>query len=751
MRKIWEFMRLDLRRLRGNVIALVVCVGMVVVPSFYAWFNIAGSWDPYGNTKNLKVAVANLDAGYTGELLPMSLNMGERMAASLATSESIGYDVTSEQDALEGVRSGEYYAAIVFPEDFTQNMLSVLSPSPQHPSVRFYQNEKISAIGAIVTDKASAAVQQDIDESFAQSVTNVGAGVLEELSGYLDDDEMGGFAQRLDEVAAQAQSSLGQTADSARSFAGVLASTRALLGDGTGSAGTSLEVAGGAGDALRDTAGNVRALGDAVDGATDSVNQALDQSAAGLDGVGAAIDAAFDRAGGSADEFAGGLRDAKGIVDTQVARLDALLASLEGTDTLYHEWYESWEGATDPTFGGQVAVRKDDVYRLSLTVEGLHDSVSSLRDSMAGLSEHLEATAGDVERSAADAAQAKEELQGLVAQAREGVDSVQGDYEANLKGSLRDLADKIDSAASDADTVAASVGGTLGAVGTASRSAADGVEGAQAGLLEAADALDEAADELGGMSGKLREALASGDVEQVRAVVGAGSGALAAFIAEPVSIDRTAVYPVQNNGSAMAPFYSTLAIWIGAVVLCALVRTGASERRLRELGCTPAQAYAGRLAFFAGIGFAQALLIALGNLFYLQVQCEHPGLFVLACLCASLAFVNIVFALTASFGDVGKAVAVVLMVVQVAGAGGSFPVQMLPEGFQALYPFLPFVHAENAMRAAMFGLYGADFWVELGILLSYLAPALLLGLVLRRPVIRANEWVELKLASSKVM
>ena len=89
---------------------------------------------------------------------------------------------------------------------------------------------------------------------------------------------------------------------------------------------------------------------------------------------------------------------------------------------------------------------------------------------------------------------------------------------------------------------------------------------------------------------------------------------------------------------------------------------------------------------------------------------------------------------------------------QVAGSGGTFPVQMLPEGFfQAAYPFLPFVHSENAMRAAMFGIYNGDFWVELGTLAAYLVPALLLGLVLRKPVMRLNEWVEEKLESTKLM
>ena len=177
--------------------------------------------------------------------------------------------------------------------------------------------------------------------------------------------------------------------------------------------------------------------------------------------------------------------------------------------------------------------------------------------------------------------------------------------------------------------------------------------------------------------------------------------------------------PITFGLSTETSFVMLLAIWIGGVVLCALVKANPSEKCMGLLGLKPGQAYLGRLVFFVVLALMQSTLILLGDLYFLQVQCANPLLFLLAGWAASFVFVNIIYALTASFGDVGKAVAVLLMVIQVAGSGGSFPVQMLPGGFQAVYPFLPFVHSENAMRAAMFGLYGNDFWVELGLLLSY--------------------------------
>ena len=496
----------------------------------------------------------------------------------------------------------------------------------------------------------------------------------------------------------------------------------------------------------------MRSLSSAVDGATDSVNKALASSSASMDKVKASIDDAFSDAGDAAGASQAALESAAGTVDTQVAELDKLLDALGQTDTLTKTWYESWDNGAVPGFTGQIGVSRDDVYSAYVTVDGLNSSVRSLRASLADLSAGLRKTAGDVGTASGAAADSKQQLDDLVNKAKSGITSVQGDFEGDLRQSLGDLASKIDSAASDADAIGSSISSTLDAVNGTAASASKDLDDTKTSVSSAADSLDEAATKLGDLTSALDGALATGDMGTIRAILSGGSTALADFIAEPVSIDRDAIYPIENNGSAMAPFYTTLAIWIGGVVIAALVKCKPSEDALRETGAKPRHAYLGRMVFFVLIGFAQTLLILLGDLFFLGIQCEHPVLFVLAGMMASFVFVNIIYALTASFGDVGKAIAVVLMVIQVAGSGGTFPVQMLPQGFfQAAYPWLPFVHSENAMRAAMFGVYNGDFWGELAMLAAYLVPALLLGLLLRKPVVRLNDWIEEKIESTKLM
>ena len=97
MKNIWEIFRRDIKRIKNNVIAMIVIMGITVVPCLYAWFNIAASWDPYKNTGNLKVAVASVDKGYEGSLIPLELNMGDQVLTSLRSNSQLDWVFTSKK------------------------------------------------------------------------------------------------------------------------------------------------------------------------------------------------------------------------------------------------------------------------------------------------------------------------------------------------------------------------------------------------------------------------------------------------------------------------------------------------------------------------------------------------------------------------------------------------------------------------------------------------------------------------------
>ena len=178
----------DLKKISRNAIAWIVVLGLTVVPSLYAWFNIAASWDPYSNTDQLKVAVASVDKGYEGDIIPISLNLGNQVISALRENTQLNWVFTDKEDAIDGVKSGKYYASIVIPKNFSTDMMSLFSDNVSHSDIIYYLNEKENAIAPKITDKGASAVQKQIDQVFTKTVSEISISVLDQLSDVMDDD-----------------------------------------------------------------------------------------------------------------------------------------------------------------------------------------------------------------------------------------------------------------------------------------------------------------------------------------------------------------------------------------------------------------------------------------------------------------------------------------------------------------------------------------------------------------------------------
>lgn len=249
---------------------------------------------------------------------------------------------------------------------------------------------------------------------------------------------------------------------------------------------------------------------------------------------------------------------------------------------------------------------------------------------------------------------------------------------------------------------------------------------------------------------KLAAACSSSDLlHQLDTALSGDASRFGAFLASPVEVESETVYPVKNYGTAMTPFYSVLAIWVGGVILVALIQVHPDRRKFPM--ATDNQCYFGRLLLFLLIGQLQAAVIVLGDIYLLKCQCLHPGMLFLAAGLASFTFVTLIYSLTVSFGDIGKAIVVVVMVVQIAGSSGSYPIEILPEIFEKIYRFFPFPYAINAMREAICGTYEMDYAVYLLELLIFAVLAFCIGLLVRKPFIGTNHFVSEKLEETELM
>lgn len=736
MKKIIALFKQDLLRVRGSVVACIVAVGLVIVPTLYAWFNIAGSWDPYGNTGNLKVAVANSDEGYLSDLIPVRVNIGDTVVSSLRENDNIDWVFVKEAAAVEGVRSGEYYAAVVIPENFSARMMTVFSSDAEHAEITYYENQKANAIAPRVTDKAASTVRKQIDETFAETISDVGLSTTSSLLEFMDGDQVASYAANMSNTLAAGITTLRDASDTATEFTSILGSSTGLLDSTsnllsqTGEASASVEAL--VGDAKTDLV----SMDEVLDEAVRAINQALADSAGDYDAAGTAIEDAFN------------------TVDDHIATTSTQLRSAASEITVQAENAAATQG--------KILALEEKVEELPLSdaakenliqqIDIAASTVGNVANQQRLLAQHLNDAADSLEAGAADARVQAKEVKKSIEGAKNDISSVNDTYKDTLEAEVTELADAVSAVAKSGEDMASGLATTVDGLSAASKALSGDLSDARGVLASAADDLSTSADELQSLKDGLDSAVATGDVQKVRDLIGSDPASLAEALAAPVALDREAVFHIRNYGSAMAPFYTTLSIWVAGIVLAAMLKANVDERdiqafapiRLHEL-------YLGRYAFFALLAFAQATLVCAGDLMFFGIQCEHPMQFMLVGWVAGFVFSNMIYTLTVSFGDIGKAVAVVLLVMQVAGSGGTFPIEMTADFFQGVYPFLPFTHAINAMHAAMAGAYGMEFWAELGILASYLLPSLALGLVFRRPVIRANQWIIEKLEETKLM
>ena len=727
MSNVWHLFRGDMRRLFSNAMNIIITVGLVVMPSIFAWYNIIACWNVFDNTGNLTVAVANVDDGYESDLVPLRVNIGERVVSALRANDEIDWTFTTEEDAVDGAKSGRYYAAVVIPHDFSRVMLTFYSEDVHHAKIVYYANEKKSAIAPKITDRGADTVSYQVNEVFAETLSEVALSIAESLSRYADEADASG---RIADLSAHVRT-MGDQVDRMASvltlYSSLAGSAQSLVGESAQLVQAAQREADGLGSTASQGAASAASLVDALRQAADGLSQALADGGQGFAAVSASVDALFDAAATGSQDSVAALRGQADALDGQVAACRDIVAQLEALrEQVPPEYAQALESA---------------IARMNATI-GL---LENMRDTRGSAADKLEAGSADVQAERA-------EIKRLADEAQQSAATMRDEFDANLKPGLQKLAD-------EASSLVASVGSGLEGLRAAGSGLSDSAGSAAAVLGGAAEKIDATVGELHSASATLRDladgidqALVAGDADLLREVLGSDTQVLSKALAAPVGIDRVAVFPVDNFGSAMAPLYTTLALFIGSLLILVVVKPTVPGRvRAQLVDPQPRQLFFGRFGVMAFLSLAQTTVMGLGNLLFLQVQVTHPLLFMLCFWLAGFVFTFLIYALVAAFANLGKAVAVLLLIIQVTGCGGSFPLQLLPPFIQGLSPWLPATHVVNAMRAAMFGTYGGDFWWEMGLLALFLIPAAIVGLVLRKPLAKFMSWYVEQVESSKLV
>ena len=586
MKNILRVFISDMKRISTNVVAIVVVIGLTVIPSLYAWFNILSNWDPYGQeaTSKLKVAVVSDDNG--ASIDGVEVNIGEKVVEALKTNDTIGWVFEdNSDDVIESVRSGEYYAALIMPEDFSSDMISFLSDTITHPQILYYCNQKKNAIAPKITDKAKTAVKEQVNETFISTIA----------------------------------SSLVTAGDT-------VANSDKLKGLGTAESGSVIDI------------------------------------------------------------IKNKLKDASDELNT---------------------------------------------YNVLLT------SLISITDLSTGLSDQSVNTAG--------------QLNNVLEQQRIDVAVVQKMVEANKLSSLEELSGVLSENLSAVQNVMSSISSIYTDMNGSVNDFNSAVNDSNINLSETKDMLNSIQDKISSVIESLEEFSDSDNYGLMSDILDTDASTLGSFISSPVLIETEKIYEIAEYGSAASPFYTVLSIWVGGLIMVAIIHAHVKSVKIDGYKLKPYQKFFGRYITFFIIGQLQTLLIVLGNLFYLQIQCIHPFMMWFACSVTSTVFTFFMYSLTVAFGNIGEALAIVFMVVQVAGSGGTFPIEVLPKVYQMIYKYLPFPYAMDAVRETVAGMYGNYYWKCLGILCIYIVISLVIGLVLRIPFEKMNEMIEKKKKKSGVM
>lgn len=733
MENIIQIFKDDVRGLGKNFLALVIALGLCVIPSLYAWFNIYSNWDPYANTGNVAIAVASDDTGYTRND-GSYVNMGDAVIEQLEENDKLGWTFPSTtQEAIDGVYSGEYYAALILEPDFSQSMYDCLANGMEHPRILYYENEKKNAIAVKITDSGTSSLQQSINQEFTEVVVTTLAENLDEIAG---NDEGSLFHQTLDQ--------LNTVNDNLLSYNALLTSFM--------DCNTSLS------ETVLDMKTVVSKLSSTMNSLNSTARTAKNEAKAASDKLKAGVDVASDAA-----------NTAIGVKLNKMA-----VAVTTANNAINIAQNELSKGENPTIIADNLNSTASNMATVSSTALDIANDLEQFKgkgndaviESVQNRLKAMSASASVAKEAASKAANTSKKVEttvGIIADANRqiisaGVDQAVAQIPALNQEIYGDLSAKVKQAAG---SVSSSIDKTVEALPTGQSVDVSGMgdvlDGISASLLAGNDALagsqtvlTNATNKLSNIIAQLESVSDGEEYQKLMEIMENEPSLYGEFLSQPVSVVTEPVYETENYGSAVTPFYTTLALWVGAIILVSLMKVKVVPKGSYK-NAKDYELFFGRYILFFLLGQLQSLICVYGDLNLLGVQCHEPGKLYLIAAVTSFTFTLMIYTLTISFGDIGKAFAVVIMVIQIAGSSGTYPIELLPDIFQAIYRYFPFPYAINAMRETISGMYENDYSVYMAELLVFAAASLVVGLVIRKPFMKVNHFIEKRMEDTKLM
>ena len=695
MKNIIEIFRNDIKEVFRKTNTWIIIVGLIFLPSMYAWPNILSSWDPYGHTNNIKVAVTSEDDGATVD--GKELNLGKSLVEGLKNNKNLDWQfVSNKQQAEDGVRIGDYYASIVVPKNFSQDMTSVSRTEPKRATIEYTVNEKINAISPKITNSGASAIANNISKNFVETANGI---IFEKLheAGIKFEENLPSIEKAKEEIFklndnfSTYESTLSELIGKVEYGYNILNNVQNTLPEIDRVATNSIMIADKAGITINNIQGfNERLL--------PIINNHLN-----------VVEEVSKEANVIAKELQQKPDKTEEIKARQKALDNRLQASTERLQLVKNIFEYFNKLSSERLFNNQL----ERVTTLSNDITTIKEVNNNIYNKM----DHYDEIADTV----------KEEFVNKSAR----VNEVSSNMNSKLNVEVAPLISQVLSKAEvNIDKVSGIIAGAQGELPAVERKLSETevkISNAYGKLLSLQAQMPSAKSKIQKLTDEIKKADSEIDKNQLFNLLKVDYKQQAEFFANPVKLQENKLYHIENYGSAMTPFYTVLSIWVGSLLMSSLLTTKVEDE---EKKYKPYQKYFGRGLLFVIISLFQTLIITLGDMYVLGTQATSPYRFVLYALLISLLFSSIIYTIVCILGNVGKAVCIVLLVLQLGSSGGTFPIQMTSEFFQALYPKVPFTYSIGLLREAVGGVYIPAVERDIKILFIYLIIVLVGGAIL---------------------
>ncbi|APH16904.1 hypothetical protein NPD5_3005 [Clostridium sporogenes] len=706
MKNISKIYRRDLQNIITNWVAIVVMLGLMILPSLYAWFNIKSSWDPYANTKSISVAVVNKDkaAAFKGQ----SINVGKELVNKLKINKNIGWKFVDEKEAEKGVKYGKYYASVMIPEDFSYKILSITRDKQEKPTLIYSVNEKSNAVAPKITSKGVTTVQNEVTKTFVKTVNGIIFEIFNKLGIELEKGkpklkDLMNMIFYVNDKIPEINASIDKLEKGAITLEEFIEKINKDI------------------PLIKDTINRALSAGD-------KTKLFLSKSKEGINNVAPYIKQDLiiaKKINNTAEVLIG---EGVGVIEKNSQQAKEDLVASKDKLTNVKEILNSILELVD-------IINKD---KKNIILNDFENRIKDMNERVNNKIENINTVVSSIDRGE----KVSVELLNRLKNKANGIDSI-------LKQIIEDFNPKIVPAINNVlNDLIVVADNTIQLLKNANENLPEATElldkgytGAEKGIKGIKilkSNLPSIEKSIGEVSNKLKTLDDDERLNEIIKLMKNNAKIESDFISNPVEIKENRIYPIPNYGSAMAPFFTTLSLWVGALILVSILSVdvkdikGSKKLKVHEK-------YFGRYFTFMTIAIFQALIVSLGDIYLLKVYVSNKPIFILFSIFISIIFSMIIYTLVSVFGNVGKALGVILLVLQISASGGTFPIEVTPGFFQRINPLLPFTYAVSGMREAVGGVIEGILLRDIVILLIYFTLSILLALLLKKKLEKINK------------